>query len=179
MNFIKPACSELSVAGSIRRKCEYVSDIDIVCVPIHPISVNALFPEGYQGMIKNGNRMKSFHYNYGQYGVLKIELYITTIDNFGRILAIRTGSSAFAHLKIMITANRMGFCGTEDGLRRKKECIHKGSKWIIKPEFKDNPTLPPPFTTEEAFFQFLNIPWIRPEDRNWISQKRPELNYAI
>lgn len=179
MTYVNKACSVVSIAGSVRRRCLTVGDIELTCSPIHPIAINALFPEGYKGMVKNGNRMKSFHYDTPKYGLLKIELYICDPDQFGRILAIRTGSSVFSHAKLAMAWNRMGWAGTEDGLRRRRECEKKGAKWIIKPEFKDAPILPPAFPTEESFFQFLNIPWIRPEDRSWISDKHPELNYSV
>jgi len=108
----------------------------------------------------------------------EIELYITKLEDYGRILAIRTGSSAYSHIELALRWNRMGWCGTEDGLRRKSECIHKGNIWKIKPEYKNCPTLPPIFDTEEKFFDFLAIKWIEPAKRSWVS-KHAEMNYSV
>jgi hypothetical protein len=73
--------------------------------------------------------------------------------------------------------NRKGWCGTEDGLRRKDECIHK-STWKIKPEYKPCPTLPPIFATEELFFAFIGVDYTHPRARSWVSNKA-EYNYNI
>jgi hypothetical protein len=71
----------------------------------------------------------------------------------------------------------MGWTGTENGLRRKSECDHK-STWKIKPEYKNCPTLPPVFDTEEKFFAFLGIEWVHPRTRSWVS-KHEEINYKV
>ena len=174
MEYIDDACYRNEIAGSCRRRCEYVGDIEIVCVPRDFFSLKAKFPEGYDGMTINGPRLKRF--KYPKYG-LQIELYITTQLDWGRIFAIRTGSSGFSHSQLSMQWNRLGWCGTVDGLRRKKECDKKGSTWKIKKEYKDNPTLPPAFSTERKFFEFLQIDWVDPVNRNWTSP-RPELNYS-
>ena len=133
------------------------------------------FPEGFRGMTTNGSRLKKFVYNDSG---IHIELYITTREDYGRILAIRTGSSAFSHIELALRWNRKGFAGTVDGLRLKRECDHKGSTWRIKPEYKSCPTLPPAFETEEDFFAFLGIEYIHPKARSWAS-KHQEINYKL
>jgi DNA polymerase/3'-5' exonuclease PolX len=174
INLVTPHCLKVSIAGSVRRKCEEVGDIEIVVVPRDEMALDILFPEGYPGIVVNGSRLKRF--KYPQYD-LQLELYITNLNDYGRILAIRTGSSAFSHLALASAWNRMGWCGTSEGLRRKKQCLHKGTIWKIKPECKDNIEKPPAFETEEAFFNFLNMPFVPPEKRNWVSKKHEEYNY--
>jgi len=175
MDKIKPHILKGEIAGSIRRQCKAVGDIEIVCVENKENPLSNLFVPGYPGMVKNGERMKSFKYpNKG----LSFELYIAQPHDYGRILAIRTGSSFFSHHQLATAWNRRGFCGTVDGLRKKSECDHKGKIWKIKPEYKDNPTLPPVFETEIDFFNFLQIEWVLPIDRNWVSDKK-ELNYSL
>ena len=163
-----------NVAGSVRRRCDTVGDVEIVCVPQPLKDLSQLFIAGYKGMVVNGPRLKRFKYPDLN---LQIELYITTEIDFGRIFAIRTGSSAYSHGKLAITWNRLGWCGSKDGLRRKAECIHKGSTWIIKPEFEKDPTKPPPFYEEEDFFKFLGLDWEDPRKRDWKS-KEQKLNYS-
>lgn len=171
--YVAPYCIVSSIAGSVRRECSMVGDIEVVAVPKDEFSMGMLFPEGYKGMVVNGSRLKRF--KYPEFG-LQIELYITTKEDYGRILAIRTGSSAYSHIQLALRWNRLGWCGTEDGLRRKVECDHK-STWKIKPEYKLCPTLPPPFLTEEDFYHFLGVDWIHPKARSWVS-KHEEINYS-
>ena len=176
MTELAPHCNKAIVVGSTRRLKSTVGDIEVVCMPLSDdlLSLDKHFNKNYPGIKVNGSRLKRFYYP--KSGV-QIELYITNPIDYGRIVAIRTGSSAFSHNVLAITWNRMGWCGTKDGLRRKKECDHKGSTWKIKPECKDNPTKPPEFTTEKDFFKFLGIDWVEPSKRSWIS-KHNNLNYS-
>jgi len=176
MKHIEPYVSMMSVAGSVRREVDYVHDIEVVCVAKDEFSMGLCFPEGYYGMTTNGTRLKKFVY--GKDGLIPIhlELYITTMADYGRQLAIRTGSSAFSH-HLAIRWSRLGWTGTEDGLRRKSECNHK-SVWKIKPEYKPCPTLPPIFATEESFFAFIGIDYTHPRARSWVSS-HSEYNYKL
>lgn len=175
IKIIEPHCSKICIAGSTRRMKPEVGDIEIVCVPKEPDSLDKFFAAGYPGLGINGPRLKRFIYP--KSGV-QIELYITTPIDYGRILAIRTGSSVYSHSALAVQWNRRGWCGTEDGLRRKAECDHKKSgTWKIKPEFKKAPTLPPAFESEKDFFTFLHIDWIPPEQRSWTSPNQ-KINYA-
>jgi len=171
---IEPFTQKCEIAGSVRRLNKEVGDIEIVCIENPFNSLDNLFHDKYPGLVVNGPRLKRFKYPNDK---VQIELYIAQPHDYGRILAIRTGSSAYSHIKLAITWNRRGWCGTADGLRRKSECEKKGSQWKLKPEYKKlGCTKPPHFNTEYDFFNFLGIPWIPPEQRNWTS-KHNELNY--
>lgn len=170
---IEPFTDKREIAGSVRRGCREVGDIEIVCTENPFNSLDNLFHPKYPGLVINGSRLKRFKYPNDK---IQVELYIAQSYDYGRILAIRTGSSAFSHIKLAITWNRLGWCGTEHGLRRKSQCVKKGSKWTLLPEFKGKETKPPVFHNEVDFFEFLQIPWIPPHERNWTS-KHNELNY--
>jgi len=174
LKLIEPYVEKAEIAGSVRRRCKKVGDIEIVCVENPFNGFDNIFHDKYPGIVVNGSRLKRFKYPKDK---IQIELYIAQPYDYGRILAIRTGSSAFSHIKLAITWNRIGWCGTEHGLRRKAECEKKGQKWILRPEFKGKETMPPYFNTEYDFFTFLGIPWIPPEQRNWTS-KHNEINYS-
>jgi len=171
---IQPYIEKAETAGSVRRQCKEVGDIEIVCVENPLNTLDNIFTANYPGIVINGKRLKRFKYPTSN---VQIELYIAQPYDYGRILAIRTGSSSFSHIKLAITWNRLGWAGTEDGLRRKKECEKKGAKWVLKPEYKGKETKPPVFNTEYDFFDFLGIPWIPPEQRNWTSVHN-EINYS-
>lgn len=176
VSYLAPYCKKVEIAGSLRRKCMLVGDIECVCLPKDEFSMGQAFPEGYKGMVMNGGRYKKFRYSNDNL-IIQIDLFIVVNEaDWGRILAIRTGSSAYSH-GLAMQWNRKGWAGTEDGLRRKTECIHK-STWKIKPEYKASPTLPPSFNTEEEFFAFIGVAWIPPEERSWVSSKA-EYNYNI
>lgn len=168
LKLINPCCLKVSICGSIRRTCPIVHDIEFVAVPNDEFCFGRLFMEGYPGLVVNGTRLKRF--KYPESGI-QIELYLPQPHDYGRILAIRTGSSAYARLQLMTQANRLGWIGTHDGLRRKKECEKRGEVWKILPEHKLNPMKPPEFPTEESFFEFLQIPWVIPKERSWLTQK--------
>lgn len=177
MKHLEPYVSIMSVAGSVRREVDYCHDIEVVCVAKDEFSMGICFPEGFPGMTTNGTRLKKFVY--GKDGLLPIhlELYITTMADYGRQLAIRTGSSAYSH-HLAMQWNRRGHCGTVDGLRLKRECDHKGNVWRIKPEYKNCPTLPPIFATEEQFFAFIGVDYCHPRARSWVSNNA-EYNYKL
>jgi len=173
LTLIEPYIEKGEIAGSVRRQCKEVGDIEIVVVESAFNSLDNLFHYKYPGMVVNGPRLKRFKYPKDK---IQVELYVAQRHDYGRILAIRTGSSSFSHIKLAITWNRLGWCGTSLGLRRKSECDKKGATWKVKTEFKGRETKPPSFDTEYAFFDFLGIPWIPPTNRNWTS-KHDQLNY--
>lgn len=163
---IGPYVQKAEIAGSVRRLCKEVGDIEIVCLENPFNSLDNLFHDKYPGLVVNGKRLKRLKYPKDN---VQIELYIAQAYDYGRILAIRTGSSAYSRGRLAIQWNRIGWCGTKDGLRRKSECNKKGRTWELKPEFRGRETKPPVFNTEYDFFDFLGIPWEPPEKRNWIS----------
>ena len=86
--YISPFCSKISIAGSVRRECEAVSDIEFVVVPKDEFSIGQALPLGFPGLTINGSRLKKFYYPESG---LHLELYLTTEQDYGRMLAIRTG----------------------------------------------------------------------------------------
>ncbi|MCE5225249.1 MAG: hypothetical protein LLG05_05250 [Porphyromonadaceae bacterium] len=176
MTYLAPYVSKMSIAGSVRRECPEVGDVELVALPKDEFSMTTAFPDNFKGMTVNGERLKRFIYPDQN---LQIELYLPQSFDYGRILAIRVGSSAFAHYKLMTEANRAGWIGTSEGLRRKKECEKtKSGIWKILPDYKLNPTKPPEFPTEESFFEFLQIPYIHPRERSWVGRQET-YNYSV
>ena len=168
ITYLSPFCSKVCVAGSVRREAEYCGDVEVCALPLDEFSMIQAFPPNYPGLVVDGGRLKRF--KYPDKG-LQIELYLPQSFDYGRILAIRTGNAAYARMQLMTQANRLGWIGTSDGLRRKKECEKRGGVWKILPEYKLSPTKPPEFPDEESFFEFIQIPWVHPKERSWITQK--------
>ena len=86
ITYLTPFCSKICVAGSVRREVEFVGDIEVVAIFKDEFAETKAFPEGYPGMVVNGERLKRF--KYPESGI-QIELYLPQPHDYGRILAIR------------------------------------------------------------------------------------------
>lgn len=187
-----PHVDEVVIAGSLRRQCPDVGDIEIMAIPKFretqgglfgdsewESKLDTLFHKDYPGLISGASRYKKFRYTSVEMPQIKeysknpddylqIDLFITTISDWGRILAIRTGSASYSQKMIAGGWVRKGWIGTENGLRKRKECYKKTEqgKWQLKPEVTE-PTLPPEFPTEESFFDFIDLKYVEPVKRNW------------
>jgi DNA polymerase/3'-5' exonuclease PolX len=177
---LEPHCDKIHVAGSIRRQKQEVKDIEIVCIPKriqkedlfgksgeyelsqHFINVTKMIgtalkgkPEGRYMQIDTGK------------GIL-LDLFITTQEDYYRQFAIRTGPAEYSHKTIAGAWVKKGWVGTEQGLRKRKECLAIGldkssnQVWICKSE---QPTTPPAWRSEAEFFEWIGEPYTRPEDR--------------
>jgi DNA polymerase/3'-5' exonuclease PolX len=161
VELIQPYTVRREIAGSIRRQSATVGDVEIVCVENPFNAINNLIHAEFPGLKANGPRLKRIIRKNFQ-----VDLFIASPLDYGRILAIRTGSAKFSHEKLARRWSELGWCGTKDGLRKIDECIRTKSKWELRPEYKAKPSFPPIFDTEYDFFAFLKIPWIAPEERN-------------
>jgi DNA polymerase/3'-5' exonuclease PolX len=185
---LQPHCEEgfIHIAGSIRRKKPDCGDIEIVCLPkSHQIS-EELF-ESKKGfvrdqefintvrkwMISSGDfygRYMKIMYQYGdEFDIVQLDLFMPRKEDYYRHLVIRTGSADYSARVVAAGWVKLGWQGTEDGLRRKTECtftyLNKEKtkkKWFC---FVKNPILPPAWQSEEEFFEWLQVPYIEPEKR--------------
>lgn len=99
----EPLCHKFQVAGSVRRGCPSVGDIEIVCVP----KEHSMFEKGLAGSIEemiakgslqrgrcNGPKFQQYILPLDR--MAKLDLFLAGMDNFGLILAIRTGPSSYS-----------------------------------------------------------------------------------
>jgi DNA polymerase/3'-5' exonuclease PolX len=93
---LAPFCDRIEIAGSIRRKKPEVGDIEIVCVP-KPSEILSFI----QTAESLGEKVKGDPGGrYAQIVLLEgisLDLFIARQENYGLILAIRTGSADFSH----------------------------------------------------------------------------------
>lgn len=93
--YLAPHCERCEIAGSIRRRCREVGDVEIVC-----IRRNRDLP-AFVRTVDQWERVKG--YPTGAYtqrrhpSGMKVDIFMATPDNWGLILAIRTGSARFSH----------------------------------------------------------------------------------
>lgn len=147
-------CLKIEIAGSIRRRKEHVRDIEIVCIPRRTIMRVGLFGEerrvpGFAAYLNQFERIKG-NPETGKYIQLKhpaginIDVFVASPENWGNILAIRTGPASFSKF-LMIK-------GKERGLQFEGGRVYMQSKQIAVPD-------------EPYLFKLLDEEYIAPEFR--------------
>lgn len=166
---LRPHCSRIQIAGSIRRRRAQVKDIEICVVP----AIGGLFGEDpdhqaldagigmsvKSGLLASDPELKRDGDKYKRFIVpslgCALDLFIAMPDNWN-ILAIRTGSSRFSHLLVTprsesVLCNNPG----EDGLYHyglRPENVHQDKGYL----WRDGVIVP---CREEAdFFAALGLP---------------------
>lgn len=154
ISLIKPHCVRVEIAGSLRRKCQYVGDIEIVLIA-KPYEVG-LFESGVAEIINQWQKVKG-ELNYGickytqrihQSGI-KIDFFFAQEDNWGNTLAIRTGSSDYSY---KVLANGWKSAGYESENNYLYKIGDRTEKMVLK--------------EEKDLFDLIGIEYIDPEKRN-------------
>lgn len=153
LGLLSPFCQKIEIAGSIRRKRNLVGDIEILAVPVYSNFNFGLFSNPSQlnelkkyvtrafECEKSGEKYIRFEYK-----GIPVDLFMTSLQDWGRMMAIRTGPES--HSKAIAKQwVRLGYHGIDGRL------VHDRTGEI------------PEFLTEKAFYQFLNWPHIIPEAR--------------
>ena len=101
ISILTPHCRRICIAGSVRRECSEVNDIDIVLIQ-HPYHLEQFlrfdshrFEIGIKSAF-NPNLKWGAKYKQIIFKGHKIELWIADKRNWGLIYAIRTGSAEFS-----------------------------------------------------------------------------------
>lgn len=158
VNILRPLCSRIGIAGSLRRKKETIGDIEIVLIlkpefdmfgaPVESSDsgiVDSLTKSGFK-FIKNGKKYKQVSF----YNGVPVDLFITTPEQWGCIFLIRTGSADFS--KKVVTKDYLGgWC--PENYDFKDGRILNGVFVLDTPE-------------EEDVFRALDLDYVKPEDRN-------------
>jgi len=156
-------CERIQIAGSIRRGCSRVGDIEIVCIP--KCNQVDFFGEedspcaGFMNFVESLKKVKGSPY--GKYTqrllpkihddnkslLVKLDLFIASKKNWGYVLAIRTGSDQFSHHVLAKGWAKKGYKGMGDHIENKQtdEKVY--------------------FAEEKDLFKFINIGWVEPKDR--------------
>lgn len=155
-DLLAPHCERIEIAGSIRRKCAVCNDIEIVAIP-KPYETG-LFESGIAAVVNRWEKVKGELEYKGRPGVracrytqrklpqgVLLDLFFATPDNWGYILAIRTGSTRF-NQHLINRWKHKGYGGA-DGY------LHCAGTIIPVPE-------------ETHLFKLLDIPYCAPEARN-------------
>lgn len=178
---LQPHCIRINIAGSLRRERPEVKDIEIVCQPatvtqevgdlfgaslvkvISPRFVELVKTLGQAVLGQPSGRNMKINLKQG----ITLDLFMPTPEDYYRQYAIRTGSADYAHQTIAAAWKRLGWCGSDKGLRKMADCIEtKGpdgkSKWVC---MNPNAEKPPVWESEADFFRWLGVPLIMPKLR--------------
>ena len=158
---LEPYCERIEIAGSIRRQSKTVKDIELVLIPkLQPSGKlfggqperNALllqFFENWKRVNKSSGYETSGNPKTDKYLKLwykiPIDIYIVDQDNWGYLLALRTGSPNF-NFKILKAISDSDY-KVRDGYVYNQQ----STKVQVK--------------TEAAFFELIGLPWLEPEER--------------
>lgn len=183
---LQPFCEVVKIAGSIRREKDEVKDIEIVCLPkkiLIPEKKEGLFndiviPEktviepmfielcNRLGIIIKGKPTGKMM-QIGLHQKINLDLFMPDSFDFYRQFAIRTGSADFSHKVIAAGWRKIGWVGSDQGLRKMSDCVEKitpsGHSWICKNE---NTEPPPVWRSEREFFDWIKVKYVHPKDRN-------------
>lgn len=145
---LKPFCSRIEIVGSIRRRRADPSDIDI-CLILKPDEIG-IHQGGVAQVINQWRKIKGeLPCKYTQRQLpdgKKLDIYFTTEQNWGSILAIRTGSKEFSH---NVLASRW----VQFGYKSIDGYLTKGGKQVEVKEEKD-------------LFELLHLSYVEPENRD-------------
>ena len=147
---LRPHCTRIEIAGSIRRKKPEVKDIEIVAIP-QPYTTG-LFESGLAKVVNQWKKVKGeMEYGKTKYTQrilpegIKLDLFLAEEDNWGSIFAIRTGSADYSHKVLAKGWVRQGFKSEGGYLFRDNE----------RHEIRE----------ERDLFNMIGVPYIEPEMR--------------
>lgn len=140
---LSPYCSRIDIAGSIRRQKDYCGDIEICAVVSNRNQLAMKLLEIAKVGVKRDARYIKFFYRNVQ-----VDLFLPQPHDYGRQLAIRTGSDEYSHRILATGWVKLGCKGTDEGL------VDSTGKVLE-------------FPTEESFFNFIGIRHSDPKLRNF------------
>jgi DNA polymerase/3'-5' exonuclease PolX len=160
---LRPFCTRFDFAGSYRRQCPILGDLEVCAILPRANRTKAGMALMQIATIVKGTLQGDARYVQlvmKETGI-QLDIFLPAEDDYFRQLAIRTGSAIFSHSLARRWAF-MGWVGTNDGLRRKSECIETKSGWV---HTGDIITRPPVWDSEEAFFEWLEMAYRQPNER--------------
>lgn len=181
---LRPTCSKIKIAGSIRRSKPVIRDIEIVCLPnTNVVTQTNMFGDSIEynmrnvqfvalvnglGRIVKGKPIDGRYVQVELPDAIYLDIFIPVPEDYYRMLAIRTGSVEYVKHSVAAAWVRQGWVGTDKGLRRKEECVSATTttnKHIYKVIDENTAQKPPVWESEKEFFDFIKIPYIDPKFR--------------
>lgn len=139
---LAPYCSQIEVAGSIRRRRPFPRDIDIVLIPKNQGQL-AVALQGLGQPRRAGTKIEERFYKGAQ-----VDFYFATPETWATLLLIRTGPKAH-NIRLATMAKNKGWHLHADG----KGLVDENGKKVSG-------------DTERSFFDALGIPYAEPWERD-------------
>lgn len=166
VDYLKPFCQRIEIAGAIRRGSLEVRDIDIVLEPLRQSGRNlfgemvdaGFHPDFHMAMITLPNVAKLVYLRGGErmrvYQSHKLECNVDIFivgfpASWGATLAIRTGPAVFS--KLLVTS-RLDGGAMPPGMKQDQGCLWRGGVRLDT-------------DSEEEWFQAIGVPCWAPPDR--------------
>lgn len=160
---LRPTCERLVFAGSIRRRCTLVGDIELLAIPKiqkrAQVGTQDLFGPGraiyeHVNLLWEATDAIASEYSkrgekYRQFRVTEftVDIFTAELGNWGNQLMIRTGSAEFSK-SMMVRLNNFGLTSVDGYITQRHNRVR----------------IPTP--TEEDVFEKARVPWILPEKRS-------------
>jgi len=142
LNILKPYCTRIEIAGSIRREKPEVKDIEIVAIPGN---IESFAREVNKLQKVKGEPTGKYTQRILPEGI-SLDLFIANEKNWGLIFAIRTGSADFSHKTLACGWVKKGYHSVNGMLIDKY-----GNEVEVR--------------KEEELFKLIGISYISPERR--------------
>lgn len=166
VEMLQPYCHRIEIAGSVRRKKLWCTDVEIVAIPkIRTEATTDLFGEVISTnkvsqvdellarvpvtLHKNGEKYKAFSLEWQPGYTFKVDLFLPTVDTWGYTYLVRTGSAEYS--KRFVTARAYG------GLKPDEFTIRDARIW------RNGAVLS--VLEEHDLFDLFGVKWIDPEQR--------------
>lgn len=176
IEFLSPACQQISVAGSLRRGETHIKDVDLICEPIfdsipdlfgqqHVISSSGRLTDALELLpgqfnlrrVRGGDRLVTFRSN--ALGC-SVDLFIVRPPaQWGALLAIRTGPQDFSNLCV---TSRFEGGALSPVMVQLDGYLSVGGRTLLTP-------------TEAAWFEAIGVPCWEPGERS-VKRLRSFLN---
>jgi DNA polymerase/3'-5' exonuclease PolX len=150
---LAPYCTRIEIAGSVRRQRPQVKDVEICAIPLQEPS--DLFGDelvAHHGFCAAVNRWRAIKGQpSGRYTQrrlpegITLDLFIADAENWGLILAVRTGSAEFSHQVLGTGWVKAGYTSLNGHLYR------RGQRIAVR--------------EETDLFALIGLPWVEPMAR--------------
>lgn len=155
LELIKPHCYRAEIGGSIRRRKPECKDIEIIIIP--KFFDRGLLESGLATVVNRWEMVKGpMIYGKTRYTQrilpegIKLDLFFATSENWGLVLATRTGSAEYSH-KVLARG------WVKQGYKSVGGYLMKGDEQVNVYE-------------EEDLFKLINRRWIAPQYRDYKRQ---------
>ncbi len=170
VELLEPHCVKIEIAGSIRRECPEVNDIEIVCIPTKELVLKKEpVQAGLFGSMEHNPKKELVANRYfrdiingwtkvkgeptGKYtrhvlpgdDPIEVDIFMVLPESWGYQMALRTGSVEFSK-RLASRWSSLGFKGD------KGVFYHNGEPQEVR--------------EEEQFFRLIRVPWVEPRNRN-------------